>query len=180
MFYHKTMERYYYVGNGNQVHGPVLPSEFISLGLTPNTLVCTVGEQEWVRIADKPELAQYMVPPIPNQQHPYGSQPPYSNQPPYQGQPQYQQPPYQGSNNINYPPNNNLVWAILSTVCCCLPFGMYAIVCAAQVNGLWARGQYEEAYRKANAARQWSIYGAIVGVVGSILYMLLSVLTIGY
>ena len=35
---------------------------------------------------------------------------------------------------------NNLVWAILSTLFCCLPAGIVSIVYAAQVNGKLAAG----------------------------------------
>ena len=37
------------------------------------------------------------------------------------------------------PPPNNLVWAILSTLFCCLPLGIVSIVYAAQVNGKYAQ-----------------------------------------
>ena len=38
------------------------------------------------------------------------------------------------------PPPNYLVWAILSTVLCCLPLGVASIVYAAQVNSKWYAG----------------------------------------
>ena len=37
------------------------------------------------------------------------------------------------------PPPNHLVWAILSTLFCCLPLGIASIVFAAQVNSKYAR-----------------------------------------
>ena len=37
------------------------------------------------------------------------------------------------------PPDNNLVWAILSIICC-LPLGIVAIISATKVNTLWAEG----------------------------------------
>ena len=37
-------------------------------------------------------------------------------------------------------PDNYLVWAILSTVFCCLPLGIVAIVKASKVDALWAQG----------------------------------------
>ena len=81
-------------------------------------------------------------------------------------QPQFSQP--QG-----YPqgkPNNNLVWAILSTVLCCLPTGIYAIILATKVDSLWNSGQYDEARLKAEEAKKWSMIGAGIGIVVSILY----------
>jgi hypothetical protein len=62
-------------------------------------------------------------------------------------------------------PANNLVWAILTTVFCCTPFGIAAIVYAARVNGLWAAGKREEAVKAAGLARTWSIVAAVLGVV---------------
>jgi len=75
--------------------------------------------------------------------------------PPYPGGPQAPQGP---------PPTNNLVWAIL-TLICCWPFAIPAIVKAAKVNGLWAQGQFAEAQAAAQAAKKWAIIAAIIGVV---------------
>ena len=48
-------------------------------------------------------------------------------------------------------PDSFMVWAILSTIFCCLPFGIASIVNASKVDGLWASGDYNganEAARK--------------------------------
>ena len=42
---------------------------------------------------------------------------------------------------------NHLVWAILSTLFCCLPLGIVSIVFAAQVNGKLAAGDVAGALR---------------------------------
>lgn len=70
------------------------------------------------------------------------------------------------------PPNNNLVWAILTTILCCLPFGIVAIIKAAEVNSKWAQGDYAGAQASADAAKKWSIIGAIVGGAGVVLYLI--------
>jgi len=70
------------------------------------------------------------------------------------------------------PPNNNLVWAILTTVLCCLPFGIVAIIKAAEVNGKWAQGDYAGAQASAEAAKKWSIISAVVGGAGIALYFI--------
>ena len=80
--------------------------------------------------------------------------------------PQYGQP------GAGPAPNNNLVWAILTTVFCCLPLGVVAIVKAAQVNSLWAQGQYDGARKAADDAKRWSIWAAVAGVVVAILYVI--------
>lgn len=48
------------------------------------------------------------------------------------------------SEDLFYVPSH-LVWAILSTVCCCPPTGIVSIVYAAQVNGLVAAGDFARA-----------------------------------
>ena len=63
---------------------------------------------------------------------------------------------------------NNLSKAIFATVCCCIPLGIVAIVNAAKVDGLVARGEYglaRDASRKADQIANWSIIiGLIIGV----------------
>ncbi|WP_436796406.1 CD225/dispanin family protein [Actinospongicola halichondriae] len=61
-------------------------------------------------------------------------------------------------------PNNHLVMAILTTIFCCLPFGIVSIVKAAQVNNLWASGQYDAARKSADDAKKWWIVSACVSV----------------
>lgn len=70
-------------------------------------------------------------------------------------------------------PNNNMALAIFTTICCCLPVGIYAIVKAAQVNNLFATQQYEQAQAAANEAKKWSMIGIGVGLVINIIYVLL-------
>ncbi|OBF92886.1 hypothetical protein A5791_13535 [Mycobacterium sp. 852002-51163_SCH5372311] len=72
-------------------------------------------------------------------------------------------------------PNNYLVWAILTTLFCCLPFGVVAIVKSSQVNGLWAQGQYAEAQASAEAAKKWSMWAAIAGVVAGVIYAIIAI-----
>lgn len=57
--------------------------------------------------------------------------------------------------------DTNLVWAILCTCLCCAPLGIVAIVKATSVESLWNQGRYEEAQRAADAAKKFSIWGAV-------------------
>jgi len=68
---------------------------------------------------------------------------------------------------------NYLVWAILATLCCCLPAGIVAIVYAAQVDGKLAAGDYDGALASSKNAKMWSwiSFGA-AGVI-FVLYFLL-------
>ncbi len=62
-------------------------------------------------------------------------------------------------------PNSNLVWSILVTIFCCIPFGIVAIVKSSQVNGLWAQGRYADAQAAADSARKWIIWSVVVGLI---------------
>jgi hypothetical protein len=64
-------------------------------------------------------------------------------------------------------PNNYLVWSILATIFCCIPFGIVAIVKSSQVNGLWARGRYAEAQASADSAKKWVIWSVVVGLIAN-------------
>ncbi len=74
--------------------------------------------------------------------------------------------------NNQLPPSNNLVIAIITTILCCLPLGIVAIVYASKVNGLWMSGNYQAAYQAAKSARNWSIASAIVAAVIWIIYLI--------
>ena len=76
-------------------------------------------------------------------------------------------------------PDNCLVWAILTTVCCgCMPFGVVAIVFAAQVDGKYAAGDYHGAVDSANKAKTWCWVSFGIGLVGWIAYAILQVVVI--
>jgi interferon-induced transmembrane protein len=61
---------------------------------------------------------------------------------------------------VGAPPQNYLVWAILTTLFCCLPAGVVAIVFAAQVNSKWAMGDFQGALNSSKNAKLWSIISA--------------------
>jgi len=69
-------------------------------------------------------------------------------------------------------PDNNLVWGILCTVLCCMPFGIVSIVSATRVDSLWAMGAYDQAIAEAAKAKKWAIWGAIGGVIAIILIII--------
>jgi len=53
------------------------------------------------------------------------------------------------------PPPNYLVYAILTTLFCCLPFGIVAIVYAAQVDSKAIAGNMAEAQANSKNAKTW-------------------------
>ncbi|ANH40092.1 Interferon-induced transmembrane protein [Nocardioides dokdonensis FR1436] len=100
----------------------------------------------------------------------------YSEPPP--PPPQYGTPAYGGQQPGN-PPANNLVWAILTTLFCCLPLGVVSIVFAAQVNGKWQAGDQAGAVESAEKAKKFAIWSAVAGVVGAVLYIVFVVIAMG-
>ena len=71
---------------------------------------------------------------------------------------------------------NYLVPAILTTVFCCLPFGIVSIVYANQVNTFLAAGNLAAARDSSNKARTWCWVSFGVSAACVALYIVLSIL----
>ena len=71
---------------------------------------------------------------------------------------------------LEYKPENYLVWAILATICCCLPTGIAAIVYAAQVDSKWNGGDHAGAVEASEKAKMWSLISLVAGIVVTGLY----------
>ena len=135
----------YYMHTGGQQLGPFEESELLSHGLTASTMVWREGMPDWVAASQVPELS-HLLPP--SQQPPgYQPQPGYGPQQPYGARPPM--------------PATYLVWAILATLLCCMPFGIVSIVKASQVSSLYYQGNYAEARAASRAARNWAIASAV-------------------
>lgn len=80
---------------------------------------------------------------------------------------------YGGQNDQMIPPNNYLAFAIFTTICCCLPTGIYAIIRSTKVNTYFHMGQYDLAYEASQDAKKWSTIGLIAGLVINVLYIIL-------
>lgn len=76
-------------------------------------------------------------------------------------------------------PDNYLVWAILSTVLCCLPAGIVAIVFATKVDSAWAMGDVAGARAASESAKKWSIISAIAAVAVSAAYFIFIIVASG-
>ena len=116
------------------------------------------GEYEWKALGGLPEFASD-----------FGGSSAVPAQPPVvaeaaQPPAQYPGTPYSGAPVPNY-----LVQSILVTLCCCLPFGIAAIVYAAKVDGLASGGRIAEAQEASRKAKMWCWIGFGVGIPGTIL-----------
>ncbi|QSH42577.1 CD225/dispanin family protein [Lentisphaerota bacterium] len=71
------------------------------------------------------------------------------------------------------PPPTYLVWAILLTIFCCLPFGIPAIVYASQVNSKWAAGNFDGARESSRKAKFWFLLGLCIGLIINLTILIL-------
>lgn len=106
------------------------------------------------------------------------------NQDQYQQQPPYQQPcqqqayyqPNYAQSQIPPKPDNYLVWAILTTLFCCLPFGIVSIVYASKVDSLYSSQDYFGAKAASDNAKKWAWWSAISCIVIGIIAMIFAVI----
>jgi hypothetical protein len=89
--------------------------------------------------------------------------------------PQYQAQA-QGQTQGQAPVPNYLVPAILTTIFCCLPFGIVSIVYAAQVNGKVEAGDRAGAQESSRKAKMWAWISFCAGLVVIVGYVILVVL----
>lgn len=141
--------KYYIAENGKQV-GPIEFNELLNHGITVNTLVWHEGMTEWAPAGSVPELAQLLgAAPVPPQQPNFPPQQPYAQHTPV--------------------PPTHLVGAILVTLFCCLPFGIVAIIKAANTSSAISQGNYEQAAQSSAEASKWIKWSIICGVIYAII-----------
>lgn len=140
--------------NGVQL-GPMTEAEVRALPITAETPVWSEGFADW-KPARQVEAFAGMFGYNPAGYPPSYSQGAYQSQQQQQPMPNYDMPPM---------PSTHLVWSILVTIFCCIPFGIVAIVNSAGVESAYNRGNYEEAVRKSKSALNWIITSVIVGFV---------------
>lgn len=170
-------------------------------GVNPSTPLWHEGLSDWTTAGAVPEVAALLFPSN-NSAACQAGQPaqgscqsngynPYNNQgwqqqfnP--QGNPygQYNQQYYgQYPNGQGYDPNrlppmpgNYLVWAIITTICCCIPTGIVAIFYAAKVSPAYYRGDYMGALDASSKAQLWVIISFVAGLIWAPFSVLFSML----
>lgn len=66
-----------------------------------------------------------------------------------------------------------LVFAILTTICCCIPLGIPAIIFASKINAAQLQGHYDEARDCAKKAKLFSILAAVLGILFSVIWFVI-------
>lgn len=165
--YTGKMTEYYIIdNNGNQV-GPITEVLFYNYGVTASTLVWCEGMSEWKHASEVPGLRHLFgssIPPTPpvtpppfcenREQESAG----YVND---QGRCQHQQ---WGQQYNQVCPPTYLVWAILSTLLCCIPLGIISIIFSSRVQTQWNQGDFEGAKKSSQQARLWAIIAGVAGI----------------
>ena len=193
----------YWINHNGVQSGPVDLEGLKQMGLTSAAYVWHEGLSDWVKITQVPELqGLYDIPvvnPVPSQgvdPQPEVKEPEVTSVPPLPAQeaivesqpvqqPQQPQQPYQpqyageqGAVNEPCPPTN-LVWAIITTVLCCIPAGIVAIVYAIKVQNKYREGDIEGAKRASEVGAWWCIAAIILGIICQPLISWLQVLSLG-
>ena len=164
--------KYWIIVNGTQL-GPMDLAQLINTPrFGPESPVWREGLADWTTASRLQETAVLFRRPQPYQQpgqQAYGMpQPaPYRTYAP--GEPMPGERPAM--------PPTYLVWAILATLCCCLPGGIVALVYSSRVSPLYNSGDYEGARRASERAGLWVIISFVAGIIWAPFYIIWSLLT---
>lgn len=165
------MKDFFYIDSQNQQHGPIAEDKLLEAGVQRHTLVWCNGMSDWMPADTVASLRARFEQAEQQAQAQAQATSAQTGNDSFRQQDYYQQqtPPYRAYNSYadNRPPmpDSYLVWAVLTTICCCLPFGIVAIIKANQVSGLYYRQMYDEAYLAADEAKKWTIIATLTGLV---------------
>lgn len=87
--------------------------------------------------------------------------------------------PAAGSTTAEIKPNSWLIWAILSTLLCCLPLGIVGIVYASKVDSAWYAGRYDEARAAADKAKTFTFLSAGLALALYVIYFVYLIVVMG-
>lgn len=95
------------------------------------------------------------------------NQNPIQQQQPQQGYYQQPQPNYaaQPAQPSMPQPASHLGFAIFTTLCCCLPLGIVAIIKSSKVSEYYNLKQYDAAIAASNEANRWCMYAMLGWIV---------------
>lgn len=138
------MQKYHYT-DGTNTFGPFSVEELKTKGITGSTYVWSEGMPNWALAQDVPELSSIIGD---------GSQPYYTGA--HQVPPQFPNTPHLPYNqNFGRPPKTYLLETILTTIFCCWPLGIPAIVYASRVEKKFYAGDVLGAELDSANAKKW-------------------------
>ena len=163
----------YWINHNGVQSGPVDADGIKELALTSRAYVWHPGLSDWVKITQVPELEGLFE--VVDEPATVGQPLQPQNTAPAQ-QPMNPQPVNTQPEGDPEPcPPTNLVWAIITTVLCCLPAGIVAIIYAMKVTSKYREGDIEGAKRASEVGAWWCIVSIILGILSMPLISLLQV-----
>ena len=192
------MEIYIHANGSNM--GPYSLEQLKDLGISPDTPVWYNGLPDWTPAGVAPATRELFFAPSPDKaivpEEPSaeaqatsasgesappvpGSQQGYNPNQGYYGRQGYNPQGYPYGPGQQGPPPSYLAWAIISTLCCCIPFGVVAIVYASKVNSLWARGDMYGAQKASERAQLWTILAIVLGLLANFFVMMINPMFLG-
>ena len=192
------MEIYIHANGSNM--GPYSLEQLKDLGISPDTPVWYNGLPDWTPAGVAPATRELFFAPSPDKaivpEEPSaeaqatpasgesappipGGQQGYNPNQGYYGRQGYNPQGYPYGPGQQGPPPSYLAWAIISTLCCCMPFGIVAIIYASKVNGLWLRGDVNGAYKASARAQTWTILAIVIGLLANFFVALLNPMFLG-
>lgn len=168
----------YWINHNGVQSGPVDVEGLKKMALTSRAYVWHEGLTDWVKITQVPELQglyEMAAEPVAQGQPLVTEAMPSTEA--ATGQPVQQ--PVQGYDPIQQPaapepcPPTNLVWAIITTILCCIPTGIVAIIYALKVSNRYREGDIEGAKRASETGAWWCIVTIILGILFLPLTMLI-------
>lgn len=143
----------YWINHNGVQTGPVDVETLKQMGLTSDAYVWCEGMTDWVKISQVPELQGMYETSSRDRQ--------YSSSPSTE---ELEQPYTVGEAAEPCPPTN-MVWAVLATVFCCIPFGIVGIIYANKVSKLYLSGDIEGAQKASETGAWWCIAAITIGII---------------
>lgn len=192
------MEIYIHTNGSNM--GPYSLEQLKGLGISPDTPVWYNGLPDWTPAGVAPATRELFFAPSPDkaivpaepsaEAHATsasgesappvpGAQQGYNPNQGYYGRQGYNPQGYPYGPGQQGPPPSYLAWAIISTLCCCIPFGVVAIIYASKVNSLWARGDMYGAQKASERAQLWTILAIVTGLLANFFVAMINPMFLG-
>lgn len=163
--------QWYYSKNGTQL-GPVsqdeLASKVASGEVSSSDLVWKDGMADWIPAS---QVAELRVVPAASPVSPVSGVPGVSSGSPYVAPVN----PYSPTSAPNHEIPNYLWQSIVVTILCCWPLGIPAIVFAAKVDGLKARGDIAGAMAASANAKRWTWIAFGLGLTVAVIYAIVMI-----
>ena len=170
----------YWINQDGEQSGPLTIDQLELMTLSEKTFVWSAGFDDWKPLTQVPELAHLLstkgqanadIPPVPADEPVMGTpvEQPVMGTPvepamgtpvePAMGQPApAAQQPYPAC------PPTNMVWAIISTILCCIPLGIVAIIYANKVSKKYYEGDIAAAEHYSEVSAWWCIGTIVAGI----------------